>query len=196
MNFWGSGPMYFEIGLIIFFIFLCSIMWAAQPDVLEITKMGVKNSLHYWKNTCECHIGDRHWLQRSRDLDIFSFRWSFCFQCSLKCRQGEAFRKAFWQVQLTILLLCHFLDLPFCKYDGQNPSPTVSFATFLQELCLILTQILWVQGVSLLLHWLLHVKVLSKFQWLMLCHYKNQTWLIQCIWQQMWKRWNRVRHTR
>lgn len=40
-----SGPIYFEMGLMIFLLCLCSIMWAAQPEVLAITKIGVKKSL-------------------------------------------------------------------------------------------------------------------------------------------------------
>jgi hypothetical protein len=42
----GSGPTYLDNGLMIFFDFLCSIMWADQPEVLAITKMGVKKSLY------------------------------------------------------------------------------------------------------------------------------------------------------
>jgi len=42
----GSGPEYWDMGLMIFFDFLCSIMWAAHPEVLEITKIGVKKSLY------------------------------------------------------------------------------------------------------------------------------------------------------
>ena len=45
MNFWGSGPMYLEMGLMSFLVVRCSMMWAAQPEVLEMTKMGVKKSL-------------------------------------------------------------------------------------------------------------------------------------------------------
>lgn len=46
MNFCCSGPMYLEIGLIIFLLCLCSMMCAAQPEVLAITKIGVKKSLN------------------------------------------------------------------------------------------------------------------------------------------------------
>lgn len=45
-----SGPIYFEIGLIIFLLFLCYIICAAHPEVLEITKIGVKKSLNHKKN--------------------------------------------------------------------------------------------------------------------------------------------------
>lgn len=42
-NFVFSGPVYLDMGLIILFDFLCSMMCAAQPDVLAMTKIGVKN---------------------------------------------------------------------------------------------------------------------------------------------------------
>lgn len=42
----GSGPVYLDMGLISFLKVRCSMIWAAQPEVLEITKMGVKKSLH------------------------------------------------------------------------------------------------------------------------------------------------------
>lgn len=45
VNFFWSGPMYLDMGLISFLLFLCSIIWAAHPEVLEITKIGVKKSL-------------------------------------------------------------------------------------------------------------------------------------------------------
>ena len=41
----GSGPVYLEMGRMSFFDFLCSIIWAAHPEVLDITKIGVKKSL-------------------------------------------------------------------------------------------------------------------------------------------------------
>ena len=47
INFNGYGPVYFEVGLIIFFDFLCSIICAPHPEVLAITNIGVKKSLYY-----------------------------------------------------------------------------------------------------------------------------------------------------
>jgi hypothetical protein len=45
INLRGSGPMYFEMGLMIFLLCRCSMIWAAHPEVLAMTKMGVKNYL-------------------------------------------------------------------------------------------------------------------------------------------------------
>jgi len=56
----GYGPVYFDIGLMIFFDFLCSMMWAAQPEVLEITNIGVKKSLYIFTITYECRIDCMH----------------------------------------------------------------------------------------------------------------------------------------
>lgn len=46
MNPFGPGPVYFEIGRISFLVFLCSIICAAHPEVLDITNIGVKKSLN------------------------------------------------------------------------------------------------------------------------------------------------------
>lgn len=73
MNFKGYGPMYLEIGLIIFLLCLCSMIWAAQPEVREMTNMGVKKSLNNIIITFLFRIDDRHWLHKSRDLDKSSF---------------------------------------------------------------------------------------------------------------------------
>jgi len=97
-----SGPMYFEIGRIIFLLCLCSIMWAAHPDVLEITKMGVKKSLNYLIFTFEYHIDDKHLQQRNQDLGKSSFRWSFYFLCFEILGQEEAFHKFIGKVWLSI----------------------------------------------------------------------------------------------
>ena len=39
----GALPTYFAPGLISLLSDLCSMIWAAQPDTLEHTKMGVKS---------------------------------------------------------------------------------------------------------------------------------------------------------
>lgn len=46
-----AGPVYFDRGRMILLAARCSKMWADQPAVLAITKMGVKNSVwmpHWW----------------------------------------------------------------------------------------------------------------------------------------------------
>ena len=81
MNFWFSGPVYLEIGRIILFEDLCSIIWADHPEVLAITKIGVKNCIIGNLLMYEFRIGDKHWQSRNLGLDIFSFNLSFLIQC-------------------------------------------------------------------------------------------------------------------
>ena len=65
----GSGPTYLEVGLMIFLDLRCSIMWADQPEVLAITKIGVKKSLHQKIITYGFRIGCKHLPSRNQHLD-------------------------------------------------------------------------------------------------------------------------------
>ena len=78
--------MYLEIGLMIFLEVLCSMMWAAHPEVLAITKMGVKKSLNDESLTYEFRIDCKHWRNRNLGLDICPFPLSFGSQSSLRSR--------------------------------------------------------------------------------------------------------------
>ena len=70
-NYNGSGPVYSEIGLINLLFALYSKMCAAQPVVLDITKIAVNNcvsilNLYIIHNT---HINDMHLHCRNQDQD-------------------------------------------------------------------------------------------------------------------------------
>ena len=67
-NYKGSGPVYSEIGLINLLLALYSNICAAQPVVLDITKIAVNNGVSILKIIINyTHINDMHLHCRNQD---------------------------------------------------------------------------------------------------------------------------------